>query len=140
MDDVSPKDVDVSSVEAKRYTAFILDDNFDNRQIFRISLESVEYDVTDCADPIEALLLLQQRTFDLLVLDLQMPKMNGQTLLNNVRELPLHNQMHVVVVTANPHMAVDGLVSKGDYLLYKPIDVIQFARFVERLKQAPRVV
>src|SRR5258707_10529252 len=122
----------------KHFTAFILDDNFHNRQIFRISLEAVEYEVTECEDSTEGMEILKQRSFDLLVLDLQMPKMNGQTVLNNVRQLPIHKNMYVVVVTANSHMATEDISMGSDYLLYKPIDVLQFARFVERLKQAPR--
>src|SRR5260221_7777917 len=122
----------------RHFTAFILDDNFHNRQIFRISLEAVEYEVTECEDSTEGMEILKQRSFDLLVLDLQMPKMNGQTVLNNVRQLPIHKNMYVVVVTANSHMATEGVTLESDYLLYKPIDVVQFARFVERLKQPPR--
>ena len=122
----------------KHFTAFILDDNFHNRQIFRISLEAVDYEVSECEDSTEGLEILKQRTFDLLVLDLQMPKMNGQTVLNNVRQMEIHKNMYVVIVTANSHMATEDVSLESDYLLYKPIDVMQFARFVERLKQAPR--
>src|SRR5450631_2069731 len=114
--------MDMAQVRNRPFTGFILDDNFHNRQIFRISLESVNCIVTECADSIEGMALLEHQTFDLLVLDLQMPKMNGETILRNVRRLPIHDGMYVVVVTANAHMATEGVDLEADYLLYKPID------------------
>ena len=117
------------------YTALIVDDNFYNRHIFHIALESVGYAVTEMEDGLQGTNLLQDRTFHLLVLDLQMPAMDGRAVLKQVRGQPLHENMHIIVVTANAHMATDDIDLMADYVMFKPIDVVEFSEFARRLKR-----
>jgi CheY-like chemotaxis protein len=119
--------------EAK-FSALIIDDNWFNRDIFRIALESAGYDVTLLENGLEGMKILEQQTFSLLVLDLQMPLVDGRAVLNAVRAHPLHRKMRVVVVTANAHMATSEVDEKADYVMYKPINVMEFSEFVRRLK------
>ena len=125
------------------YTALIVDDNFYNRHIFHIALESVGYAVTEMENGLQGTALLQDRTFHLLVLDLQMPAMDGRAVLRQVRGQPLHEHMHIIVVTANAHMATDDIDLMADYVMFKPIDVVEFSEFARRLKRisvpAPKV-
>ena len=119
----------------ENYTALIVDDNFYNRHIFHIALESVGYAVTEMEDGLQGTALLQDRTFHLLVLDLQMPMMDGRAVLKHVRGQPLHQNMHIIVVTANAHMATDDIDLMADYVMFKPIDVVEFSEFARRLKR-----
>jgi len=125
------------------YTALIVDDNFYNRHIFHIALESVGYAVTEMEDGLQGTILLRDHTFHLLVLDLQMPMMDGRAVLKQVRGQPLHENMHIIVVTANAHMATDDIDLMADYVMFKPIDVVEFSEFARRLKRisvpAPKV-
>jgi CheY-like chemotaxis protein len=120
-------------------SALIVDDNDFNREIFRIALEAADYYVTEAANGVEALVSLQSRTFDLTILDLQMPLVDGITVLKNLRFSPIHSNMVVIIATANPHMAVGDVQALADYVLYKPIDIHEFARLVERLKHKAHV-
>ncbi len=117
-----------------RYSALIIDDNWFNRDIFRIALESAGYSVTELDNGQEGINLLEQQTFNLLILDLQMPLIDGRTVLLKVKDQPLHDKMRVVVVTANAHMATSDVDEMADYVMYKPINVIEFSEFVRRLK------
>ena len=117
------------------YTALIVDDNFYNRHIFHIALESVGYAVTEMENGLQGTVLLQDHTFHLLVLDLQMPMMDGRAVLKQVRGQPLHENMHIIVVTANAHMATDDIDLMADYVMFKPIDVVEFSEFARRLKR-----
>ncbi len=116
------------------YSALIIDDNWFNRDIFRIALESAGYAVTELDNGSEGIALLEQQTFNLLILDLQMPLVDGRTVLVKVKEHPLHKKMRVVVVTANAHMATSDVDEMADYVMYKPINVMEFSEFVRRLK------
>jgi len=115
------------------YEALVVDDNWFNRDLSSLALTHVGYHVTEAEDGLQALALLEKRTFDLLVLDLVMPEMDGPTLLRHIRKHPNHRMMQVVIMTANPHMTNDE-VSEADFVMYKPINVNQFAEFAKRLQ------
>lgn len=119
------------------YTALVVDDNFYNRQIFHIALESVGYTVSESEDGVQGTTLLDTQTFHLLILDLQMPTLDGRAVLQIVKANPLHKNMRVIVVTANAHMATDDVDQMADYIMHKPIDVVEFSEFVRRLKRVP---
>ncbi len=119
------------------HTALVVDDNFYNRQIFHIALESVGYTVSESEDGAKSTSILGGKTFDLLILDLQMPAMDGRSVLRIVRSNPLHKDMRIIVVTANAHMATEDIDDMADYVMHKPIDVVEFSEFVRRLKRIP---
>lgn len=116
-------------------TVLVVDDNWYNRDIFRMALENADYDISEAEDGQKALDLLAQHTYNLLVLDLQMPGIDGQTVLSQLREEKRHSDMRVLVVTANPHMATSKVDDLADHVMHKPIDVVAFAQFTKRLKK-----
>lgn len=119
-----------------RYTALVVDDNFYNRDIFRYALEMAGYEVSEAEDGVQSLNLLEQRGFDLMILDLQMPRMDGREVLRRVRSRPGLKALRIVVVTANAHMIVDDMDDLADFVLQKPIDVLEFATLVGRVKRS----
>ncbi len=116
------------------YSALIVDDIDFNREIFRIALDAAGYETTEAANGTEALALLDTRSFNLTILDLQMPFVSGAVVLRSLRANPMHANMIVIIATANPHMAVADVESLADYVMHKPIDIHEFAMLVERLK------
>lgn len=117
-------------------TALIIDDNWFNRDIARTALESKGFVVIDTEFPTDGVGMLESRTFDLLVLDLQMPILDGREVLHLVRPNPLHKEMNIVVVTAHPQMETPDVADLADYVMYKPINVMEFALFAERIKRS----
>lgn len=117
------------------YSALIIDDNFYNRDIFRFALENADYTVTDAESGQDGLNLLEKEKYHLLVLDLQMPGMNGLEVLKQIRQDSRYQHMRVIVVTANGHLATQEVDKLTDHLMFKPIDVVGFSHFVSRLKR-----
>jgi CheY-like chemotaxis protein len=117
-----------------KYTALIVDDDPYNRDIARSILEHTGYIVTEAADGESGLTILQAETFDLLMIDLQMPRVKGREVIERVRQDPRHAQMQIIISTANPHMIDEVLQEQADYILNKPYDVRQFGQLCERIK------
>jgi CheY-like chemotaxis protein len=115
-------------------SVLIADDNDDNREIFALALESYTSQIDFAVNGQVAMDKLHQKKYDLLLLDLNMPVMNGLEVLNRVRADELLKQLVVVVVTANPHMATDHIQDIADWVLYKPIDVREFASLIDRIQ------
>lgn len=117
--------------------ALVVDDNFFNRDLCKLALEHVGYRVMEAENGIEAVNLLKQHRYDLLLLDLAMPEMDGPSVIREVRQKMLHSRMCIVVMTANPHMAMHEEVElNADYVMYKPIDVVAFSKLLERLRNS----
>jgi len=71
----------------------VVDDESDVRQVLRCVLESEGYCVSEAEDGEQALQLLRYNKFDLMILDLVMPKLTGEELLDilgedRLKELP----------------------------------------------------
>ena len=121
--------------------AIVVDDNFDSRLIVRLTLESLGYTVVEAENGREGLEKMRNQAFDLLVLDLLMPEMNGYEVLNVLRKEPPQNSLlnlqnlQIVILTANAHMAMGDLMDMADYLMVKPVDAIRFSELAKRLKQ-----
>lgn len=114
-------------------SALVIDDNFHNRNIFRIALEQVGYYVTESINGIDGLERINHSDYSLVVLDLHMPMMDGKDVLRTLRGAARWQNLQVIVVTANPHMATDEIHTLVDYVLQKPVDIESFCKLVKRL-------
>jgi two-component system cell cycle response regulator DivK len=118
----------------KQATAVVIDDNFDNCEIFRAILHGKGYDVSIYQDGQAALDALRQQTFTLAVIDLQIPDVSGLVIMESIRQNPIHKDMTIVVATANPHMVTEDVSGQADFIIYKPIEVADFGQLAARLK------
>ena len=78
----------------------VADDSVTSRMLLKNILESAGYLVTTAVDGAEALEALKSRAFDLLVSDVEMPRMDGFELTAQVRADPKLAELPVVLVTA----------------------------------------
>ena len=65
----------------------VVDDQQDHCEVIKMILESKGYEVMTCNSGQEALALLKDSEFDLLITDLSMPEMYGLELLGKVKEV-----------------------------------------------------
>ena len=87
----------------------VVDDNEDIRDVFQRLVERAGHLVTTAADGQEAVEILQQASFDVMLLDLTMPRMNGVDVVRWLRAHPeVAPEMRVVVISAwaGEHRAV----------------------------------
>jgi len=87
-----------TSVEAKKYRVMIVDDEQDITAIFKVGLERNEFIVTTYNDPLKAISDFKPGKYDLLILDVRMPGMNGFELYSKIRNVD--NQVKVCFLTA----------------------------------------
>src|ERR671921_1192862 len=74
-------------VHAKKYRVMIVDDEQDITTVFKMGLENNQFIVTTFNDPLEALSKFKPRLYDLMILDIRMPGMNGFQLYKKIRDL-----------------------------------------------------
>lgn len=112
----------------------IVEDHPDNRELLLSFLEVEGHQVDGAADGVEGLAKLRSAQFDLVVLDLMMPRMDGWALRRAMLSDPSLAQIPVIIVSAAEHMAPPPKVSA---FVPKPLDLDRFARVVHELTGAP---
>lgn len=91
------------------------------------SIKSLEV-VAQCKNAIEALEVLQQKTVDVIFLDIKMPHLIGTDFLKN-----LSNPPKVIFVTAYREYAVDGFELDAIDYLVKPVSFDRFFKAITKL-------
>lgn len=84
----------------KAQRLLIAEDSFTSRGLLKAILEAAGYQVATANDGLEAWNALKQEPFDLLISDVEMPRMDGFTLTDRVRSDPNLARLPVVLVTA----------------------------------------
>jgi two-component system chemotaxis response regulator CheY len=80
-------------------TILAVDDSAAMRQMVNIALTGAGYQVTQAADGLEALRIAAQQTFDLVITDVNMPNMDGITLVRELRGRPEYKYVPLLVLT-----------------------------------------
>lgn len=81
--------------------------------------------ISSCKNAFEVINVLQNKSIDLLFLDINMPKLSGISLLKSLQEKP-----EVIITTAYPEYAIEGFeLSVTDYLL-KPFSIERFLQAI----------
>src|SRR5947208_3379135 len=116
----------------------VVDDIVENREILRRRLERQGYVIDEAIDGQDALNMIGQQTFDLVLLDIVMPKMGGLEALELIRREHSASALPVIMVSACSQSAdVAGALALGanDYVT-KPLDFqIVFARISTQLER-----
>ena len=114
-------------------TALIVEDDRDIVALFRHVLDVAGYQteiVLDGKDAMERLGVIKP---NIVLLDLQLPRMSGVEILKRMRDDERLKRVPVVVITAYAPYA-DSLPVEPDLLLLKPVDINQLSNLVQRLQ------
>ncbi|MGI2258480.1 response regulator [Shewanella sp. GXUN23E] len=76
-----------------------VDDSASMRQMVGFTLKTAGFDVTEACNGDEALKVAQQGQYDLVISDVNMPVMDGITLIKNLRDLPAYKFTPLLMLT-----------------------------------------
>ncbi len=102
----------------------IVDDVIANRELLARRFETHGYETAQAEGGVRALELITQQQFDLVLLDVMMPDLDGREVLRRIREVHTPSELPVIMVTARTQSAdVVEAISLGanDYIT-KPVD------------------
>lgn len=115
-------------------TILYVEDNPDNRMLVRRILLSENYGLLEATNAHEALDVLKTKKPDLILMDINMPDMDGYTLTAKIKTTPGFERIPILALTANV-MRGDKektLEAGCDGYIQKPIDFDELIREVER--------
>jgi two-component system, OmpR family, response regulator ResD len=110
----------------------VVDDEKNMRNLLRIYLSCERLEVTEAANGYEALELLKLHAYDLIILDIMMPGLDGWDVCRQIRE---NSQIPILMLTARSETKdkVQGLKLGADDYLVKPFDPEELAARVNAL-------
>jgi len=114
-------------------TALIVEDDRDIVALFRHVLDIAGYQTEIVLDGRDAMDRLDTMTPNIVLLDLQLPRVSGVDILKRMRSEERLLRVPVVVITAYAPIA-DSLPVEPDLLLLKPVDINQLSSLVQRLQ------
>jgi two-component system, sensor histidine kinase len=117
----------------------VVDDVEVNREVALAQLESLDAIAVSVPGGPEALTALAQDDYDLILLDCQMPGMDGYATARAIRELKDIRQPTIVAMTANaqPNERGQCLAAGMDDYLAKPVRLVQLQELLNRLSVRP---
>jgi two-component system, OmpR family, alkaline phosphatase synthesis response regulator PhoP len=117
----------------KKFSILLVEDEENLQEALKLNLELEGYEVSICADGAKALKMYSQEYFDLIILDVMIPEIDGIAVCETIR---LNNsQMPILILSAKNSSAdrVLGLKKGADDYLVKPFNLEELLLRVNKL-------
>jgi CheY-like chemotaxis protein len=113
----------------------IVDDRATSRELLRTVLEKQGYAVTEAADGKEALQKVRAESPHLVLLDLQMPVLDGYEVLRELRQDPRFTALPIIAITASAMQGDRERALAAGFTAYlaKPVTLSHLREEIERL-------
>jgi DNA-binding NtrC family response regulator len=117
----------------KKSSILVVDDEDALRTVLSSELMNEGYEVRAASDGDEAITEIQKSPFDLVLLDIKMPRMNGFEVLKFIKES--HPKTKVVMLTgfADLKNAIESKKLGADDFVSKPYDLVDLLTTIERV-------
>ncbi|HJR05594.1 MAG TPA: response regulator [Methylomirabilota bacterium] len=125
-----------------RLAIMLVDDSVSIRKFVGQMLEKAGFRVVTAIDGQDALEQLVEQTVDVVVTDLEMPRVNGYALIEDLRRRPATREVPVIVMTTRAGEKHAGLARRLGVRHYitKPVDERSFVRIVESVAAGERAL
>jgi len=115
-------------IEQRPLAVLVAEDNPSNQLLIRAILSKLGHKVVIAKNGLEVVDMVQKATYDLILMDMQMPEMDGLDATKTIRALGgLYRDLPIIALTANALEGDKGRVldaGMNDYLS-KPIDIVK---------------
>jgi CheY-like chemotaxis protein len=113
-----------------------VDDEPDLRSLVHLHLSLEGYDVETAADGDSALELIQNKQFDVILLDIYMPGMNGIQVMQHLKKHAMNARLIVLTGADNPYLAKECARLGASAYLTKPYNFHELIDSIDRVMAA----
>jgi DNA-binding NtrC family response regulator len=118
------------------FRALIVEDDEAILNLVKIVLERENFTVECCDDGSTAMELLGSVAYDLLIVDLMLPRVGGEALLDHLERTQPKYLQRVIVTTASPNQVNGEFLQRICRLLSKPFDIDQLVLIARECAEA----
>jgi len=123
---------EADAVQQPAGRVLLVDDDPDTRALIEDILAGDGYEVCTCNDGQEALQVLEQARFDVILSDIKMPSLSGTDLLLHVRRMNLDTEVILMTAYASVQSAVKALRGEAFDYLTKPFSLKELRQVVRQ--------
>ena len=132
---------DLAKAAEKGLRVLMVEDNPINRRILTLVLERLPAQVTVAENGFQAVEACEAQTFDVILMDLQMPGMDGYEAMRRIRAVEAEGnrgRTPIIVVSAHvrPHEIAEAKLAGADHHLAKPLDIPSLLATMDSVIQA----
>lgn len=112
-----------------------VDDSASMRQMVSFTLKGAGHDVIEASDGTEALEIAKKQGMDLVLSDVNMPKMNGIELVKNLRQLPNYKFTPILMLTTESagDKKMEGKTAGATGWIVKPFNPDQLLSTIKKV-------
>jgi two-component system chemotaxis response regulator CheY len=116
-------------------TILTVDDTASMRQMISFTLHSVGHEVIQASDGVEALKVVEGKKIDLVIADVNMPNMDGISLVKSLRALPDFRFTPILMLTTESQdtKRAEGKVAGATGWIVKPFNPEQLLTVVKKV-------
>ena len=116
-------------------TILAVDDSASIRQMVAFTLKSSGYDVVEAVDGMDGLEKAKSKSFNLILTDQNMPRMDGLTLVKSLRALAQYSRTPILMLTteSSDAMKAQGKAAGATGWLVKPFDPQKLIEVVKKV-------
>ncbi len=118
---------------SEKRKVLVVDDEDALRTVLSGELTSEGYDVGTAADGDDAISTLQKQTFDLVLLDIKMPRMHGFEVLKFVKEKHPETKVVMLAGFADFGNVIDVKKLGAEDFVVKPYDLVNLVNTIKRV-------
>lgn len=113
----------------------IAEDEPDIRELIRLALQFNGYEVISASDGVEAVELATNNSFDLIMLDVRMPRLTGYEACRQLRKLESTKEVPIIFLSAKGQEAEvdEGLEAGADRYILKPFAPLELANEIKQI-------
>ena len=121
--------------EQNKTSILLVDDSVSMREMVGFTLKGAGYKVSQAEDGVEALKFAQGNTVDLVITDINMPNMDGITLIKELRALPAYKFIPILTLTTenSAEKKQMGKIAGATGWIVKPFDPEHLLATVKRV-------
>ncbi|MBI4546735.1 MAG: response regulator [Ignavibacteriae bacterium] len=110
----------------------VVDDEDALRSIIKDQLEGYDFEVDTAEDGVHAVNSMQSKRYDVILLDIRMPGMDGMEVLKTIREKNLARKVIMLTAVDELKVAKDSLLLGADDFITKPYDIRNLVTCINR--------
>ena len=116
-------------------SVLVVEDNPDNQTLVTWILEDAGYEIVCSATAEEGLAVLQKRPFDVVLMDISLPGMDGKEATRQIRQMEVYRDLPIIALTAHAVKGeTEAIFDSGvTDLITKPVDEEQLLARLDKL-------
>ena len=118
------------TINKEKVNILVAEDEADLRDILKVTLKQEGYRVILVSDGDEAIRKIEKKSFQMALIDLKMPGVNGKELVSKIKQI--NPRVPIVIVTGSPDFKEEVSLRKQVYeYIYKPFRLNELVRVVK---------